>query len=157
MRLHALRGAITCDEDSKSEIDAKTTRLVKELFARTEGIAEVLEAATDAPRLGMPTPQENDGMGDLILYPKAGYAISGNAAGEVEAGPAIDYGGTHGYPSADPELDGIFIASGGGIKAGVKLDRVSNLDVAPTIARILGLEMPPMDGKPLSEILVETK
>ena len=30
VKLHALRGAITCDEDSKAEIDAKTTRLVKE-------------------------------------------------------------------------------------------------------------------------------
>ena len=36
MRLQALRGAITCTEDSKAEIDAKTARLVKELFARNE-------------------------------------------------------------------------------------------------------------------------
>jgi chorismate mutase len=36
MRLQALRGAITCTEDSKTEIDAKTARLVKELFARNE-------------------------------------------------------------------------------------------------------------------------
>ncbi len=36
MRLQALRGAITCTEDSKPEIDAKTARLVKELFAANE-------------------------------------------------------------------------------------------------------------------------
>jgi chorismate mutase len=36
MRLQALRGAITCTEDSKAEIDAKTALLVKELFARNE-------------------------------------------------------------------------------------------------------------------------
>jgi chorismate mutase len=36
MRLHALRGAITCTEDSKAEIDAKTARLVKELLTRNE-------------------------------------------------------------------------------------------------------------------------
>jgi len=36
MRLQALRGAITCTEDSKAEIDAKTAHLVKELFARNE-------------------------------------------------------------------------------------------------------------------------
>jgi chorismate mutase len=34
--LQALRGAITCDEDSKIEIDTKVSRLVKELFARNE-------------------------------------------------------------------------------------------------------------------------
>jgi chorismate mutase len=36
VRLQALRGAITCDEDSKAEIDAKTARLVKEMFARND-------------------------------------------------------------------------------------------------------------------------
>jgi chorismate mutase len=36
MRLQALRGAITCTEDSKSEIDAKTARLMKELLTRNE-------------------------------------------------------------------------------------------------------------------------
>jgi chorismate mutase len=34
MRLQALRGAITCTEDTKAEIDAKSTLLVKELFSR---------------------------------------------------------------------------------------------------------------------------
>jgi chorismate mutase len=34
VKLRALRGAITCDEDSKAEIDAKSARLVKELYAR---------------------------------------------------------------------------------------------------------------------------
>jgi chorismate mutase len=36
MRLQALRGAITCTEDSKAEIDAKTATLVEELFARND-------------------------------------------------------------------------------------------------------------------------
>jgi chorismate mutase len=34
--LQALRGATTCDEDSKIEIDTKVSRLVKELFARND-------------------------------------------------------------------------------------------------------------------------
>ncbi|MET0628682.1 MAG: chorismate mutase [Acidimicrobiia bacterium] len=50
MKLQALRGAITCDEDSKAEIDAKTTRLVKELFARNgltnESVVSMLFTAT---------------------------------------------------------------------------------------------------------------
>jgi chorismate mutase len=36
MRLQALRGAITCTEDSKAEIDTKTALLVNELFTRNE-------------------------------------------------------------------------------------------------------------------------
>jgi chorismate mutase len=38
--LQALRGAITCDEDSKAEIEAKTARMVKELFARNDITAD---------------------------------------------------------------------------------------------------------------------
>lgn len=128
---------------------------LKELFARAEGIDRVLDASAEANALGMPTPEQNDGMGELILYPKAGYALFGNAVGDLETGPSIDYGGTHGYPNTDPELDGIFLAAGAGIKKGVQLGRVRNLDVAPTIAHLLGIEMPPMDGKVMAEILTE--
>jgi len=36
VRLQALRGATTCTEDSKAEINAKTARLLQELFARND-------------------------------------------------------------------------------------------------------------------------
>ncbi|MFL6243877.1 MAG: chorismate mutase, partial [Acidimicrobiia bacterium] len=36
MRVQALRGAITCNENTKQEIEEKTQRLVKELLARNE-------------------------------------------------------------------------------------------------------------------------
>jgi predicted AlkP superfamily pyrophosphatase or phosphodiesterase len=126
---------------------------LKTLFAGVEGVDRVLDAATEAHALGMPTPAENEAMGELILYPKAGYAFTAAAAGEVVNGPAINYGGTHGYPNTDPELDGIFIAQGAGIRRGVKLNRVRNLDVAPTIARLLDVALPTADGKPMADVL----
>jgi predicted AlkP superfamily pyrophosphatase or phosphodiesterase len=94
-------------------------------------------------------------MGELILYPKNGYSFMSNPAGDAVSGPALNYGGSHGYFNGDRELDGIFIASGAGIKAGVKLDRVRNLDVAPTIARLLDVTLPPPDGRVLTEILID--
>lgn len=126
---------------------------LKQVFAATEGVAQVIEAATGANALGMPTPAENQGMGDLILYPKPGYAFSAAPVGEAATGPTTNYGGTHGYSSADPELDGIFVAAGAGIKAGVKLDRIRNLDVAPTIAHLLGVPLPDVEGRVLETIL----
>lgn len=125
---------------------------LKELFAATEGIDKVIDG-TEGPTLGMPLPSENQGMGDLILYPKAGYAFNASAAGEEATGPTTNYGGTHGYLNSDPELDGIFIASGAGIKRGVVLPRMANLDVAPTIAKLLKLEIPNVEGKVLGEVL----
>ena len=114
-------------------------------------------SATGAHALGMPTPAENQGMGELILYPKAGYAFSAVATGDTVVGPSINYAGTHGYPSSDPELDGIFLAAGAGIKPGVRLDRVRNLDVAPTIARLLDVPLPNVEGRVLEEILTGTR
>jgi hypothetical protein len=38
----------------------------------------------------------------------------------------------------------------------VKLETVDNLDIAPTAARILGIEMKGVDGKVLTQILVDT-
>lgn len=129
---------------------------LKELFAKTEGVERVIDG-NDGPTLGMPKPDENQGMGDLVLYPKAGYAFKNDAAGEAVTGPSVNYGGTHGYLNTDPELDGIFIASGRGIRRGVTLDRMANLDVAPTMARIMGLSLPHTEGRVLTEILTEGK
>jgi predicted AlkP superfamily pyrophosphatase or phosphodiesterase len=125
---------------------------LRELFEKAEGVDQVIDG-TDAPSLGMPTPVENQGMGDLILFAKAGYAFQGPAVGEDAVVESKTYLGTHGYPASDPELDGVFIAWGYGIKPGVKLKRVSNLDVAPTIAELLGVKLPEIDGRPLTEIL----
>ncbi|MCX6956171.1 MAG: alkaline phosphatase family protein, partial [Verrucomicrobia bacterium] len=79
--------------------------------------------------------------------------FTGAATGSLVNGPSVNYGGTHGYSASDPELDGIFIAQGAGIKKGVKVDRVRNLDVAPTIARLLDVALPTADGKPMDNVL----
>lgn len=126
---------------------------VKQLLAECEGIDRVIDAAAEANSLGMPSPSENQGMGDLILYAKAGYAFNISAVGDAVAGVAENYGGTHGYLASDPELDGIFIASGAGIKKGTVIPRMRNLDVAPTIARVLNISIPNPDGRVLEEIL----
>lgn len=127
---------------------------VRELLAASEGVAEVIDG-NDGPALGMPSPAESESMGDFILYPKEGYAFRDSAVGEAVAAPAQGYGGTHGYQASDPQLDGIFIASGRGIKPGVRLERMSNLDVAPTAAHLLGIGMPDVDGRILQEIITE--
>jgi predicted AlkP superfamily pyrophosphatase or phosphodiesterase len=125
---------------------------VKEVCARVEGVGEVLDA-NEGPRFGMPTPAENQGMGDLILWAKAGYAFKdpANTAGTIV--DPTNYLGTHGYAASDPELDGVFLIAGYGIKAGVRLERVANLDVAPTLAELLGVALPDVEGRVLREVL----
>jgi hypothetical protein len=45
-----------------------------------------------------------------------------------------------------------FIVSGRRIKRGTKLGLIDNLDLAPTIAELLGQHLPAAIGKPLREI-----
>ena len=92
-------------------------------------------------------------MGDLILVAKDGYLFDNSAAGDDVVLPTYNYAATHGYPASDPELRGIFIASGAGIKRGVKVPHISNLDIAPTLARLLDLKLPEQEGRVLDEIL----
>ena len=125
---------------------------LKTLCAGIEGVAQVIDGA-EGPTLGMPTPDTNPGMGDLVLFAKAGYAFRPGHNGALVVDESKNYLGTHGYIASDPELDGIFVASGYGIRRGVKIPRVSNLDVAPTLAELLGVKLPEVEGRVLSEIL----
>jgi hypothetical protein len=47
----------------------------------------------------------------------------------------------------------IFIASGDGVAAGTKLGTIPNLDVAPTIAAWLGLDLPNVEGHVLESLV----
>lgn len=136
------------DPAKKAELLPK----LKQLLAATEGIAHVHEGS-EGPAFGMPLPEENQGMADLFAFAKNGYAFKNEAAGDDLVGPSHGYLGTHGYPATDADMDAIFLAWGAGIKPQPPLARISNLDVAPTVARLLGLEIPKAEGRVLTEIL----
>lgn len=125
---------------------------LKEICSGLEGVDKVI-AGTDAHSIDIPTPTENQGTGDLILTAKAGYAFQAKVDGDATNGDPKGYYGTHGYLASDPELDGVFIAAGYGIKPGTKLGQIHNRDVAPTIAELLGVTLPHVEGHVLKEIL----
>jgi predicted AlkP superfamily pyrophosphatase or phosphodiesterase len=144
--------AYVCDPARKAELLPR----LREVLSNLEGVERVLDGS-EGPGLGMPTPEQNAGMGDLILFAKKGYAFQLPATGEHETADSTGYLGTHGYPASDPELDGILIASGYGIRKGVTLSRVSNLDVTPTLSRLLGVESPGKEGRVLEEFLTPAR
>jgi predicted AlkP superfamily pyrophosphatase or phosphodiesterase len=61
--------------------------------------------------------------------------------------------GNHGFLPTKPGLQTGFLLSGRGVKKGVVLDSIRLVDVAPTIAKLLGLEMKDTDGHALKEVL----
>ena len=123
------------------------SRKVTELMKSVEGIADVI-TPDRFKALGLPLRQNDPQMFDLLLTAKPGYSFSGATGGAVTAA-VPQQAGSHGYLASDPELDAIFIASGYGVKHGVTLDRVSSIDVAPTIAEFLGVKLPKAKGKAL--------
>lgn len=137
-----------------SQNRAADRQQVVELLRGKEGVADILEPGQFAA-LGFPSPDKNPGMADLVLVPKDGYAVSGTATGDdfVVAVTGSMNQGYHGYLASNPKMNAVFVASGRGIKRGLKIGMVDNIDVAPTMARLLGHELPGAEGKVLSEIL----
>ena len=88
-----------------------------------------------------------------IPHREGGVRIPGGAGEQVVIDAPEGSLGAHGYVSSDPDLQSLFIASGRGIKPGVILPTVANVDIAPTAARLLGLEMKDVDGRVLTDIL----
>jgi predicted AlkP superfamily pyrophosphatase or phosphodiesterase len=135
------------DKRGSAGIDA-----ARKLFSGAEGIARVA-GPEDYPSLGLPAIERDAQMSDLVLYASPGYAFSGgNTGATITTGSTVT--GSHGYPNTDHDMDAIFIAWGYGIKAGVRLDEVRNVDVAPTVAELLGVKMPDdIEGKAIRAIL----
>ena len=63
--------------------------------------------------------------------------------------------GHHGYLSTNTKMNATIIAWGRGIKVGARIGLIDNIDVAPTIAHLLGQELRDADGRVLCEILLE--
>ena len=75
----------------------------------------------------------------LVLVCHPGYAFSGRDQGEFLA--ASRSRGMHGYRPEEPDMEAGFIADGPAFARGLRVPRVRMIDVAPTLARILGADM----------------
>ena len=60
----------------------------------------------------------------------------------------VQAGGAHGYDPADPDMAGLFVASGPAFRRGEVLPAFDNVDVHPLLMGLLGLSGPPTDGDP---------
>ncbi|MBI5368244.1 MAG: alkaline phosphatase family protein [Planctomycetes bacterium] len=82
-----------------------------------------------------------------------GYTISSGLRGELVR--ATPLRGNHG---SRPHLDGLatgLVLAGRGIKPGVLLPSARLIDIAPTVAHLLDLAMPGVEGRVLAEVLAE--
>jgi predicted AlkP superfamily pyrophosphatase or phosphodiesterase len=79
-----------------------------------------------------------------------GFTFSGELSGAVLAPTSLR--GTHGHAPDRPELRACLLLRGPGIRPGARIPGVRLLDVAPTVAHVLGLDLgPAVEGRVLTE------
>lgn len=127
---------------------------LRKMFTNAEGI-DAVYGEDRFSEIGYPLPGSSTQAPDLILAASADYMFSSESEGDYLTQEA---GGTHGYLNTDPTMQAIFLAWGAGVRQGVRLGRISNLDVTPTVAALLELRMPNMSGHaiPVEESLSST-
>jgi hypothetical protein len=114
-----------------------------------------------ADRLTIVSRQDLDAMGAMpgaafALEAAPGFDLSGSCSKSTprrEAPALATIRGTHGFLPSRPSMATGFIASGAGVRAGVALERIRLIDIAPTAARLLGVPSPAVEGRVIEEIL----
>jgi predicted AlkP superfamily pyrophosphatase or phosphodiesterase len=102
--------------------------------------------------MGLPEPSPGSMQGDLMLAAADGVFLTGHATPEAAAATPV-YVAAHGHSPSLPLMGAVFIMAGPGVREGARLDIVSMLALAPTAARLLGVDLPGAERGPLVEAL----
>jgi len=129
--------------------------LVDDLRSELAALAGVrgVWGVSDYAGLGLPVPDDNPMMGDLVLEAAMGYAFGDEARGDDHLG-APRYRGNHGHRPDHPDIGAFFLAAGVGVRRCAELGTIMSRDVAPTVAHLLQLKLGDVEGKLVTDALV---
>jgi predicted AlkP superfamily pyrophosphatase or phosphodiesterase len=85
-----------------------------------------------------------------VLDTEVGFTFSGKLDGPVVSPTPLR--GVHGQSPDRPELFACLVIRGPGIRQGARIPAVRLLDIAPTVAQILHLDLGPVEGRVLTEV-----
>ena len=125
---------------------------VETAFRKVKGISKIV-GPEHLKDYGVADPKDDPNAPDLILFAEEGVTFGDTAAGDLPFNEKPERLGSHGHDPSLPDLHATFVACGAGIKRGVSLGEIKNVDVAPTIAQLLKIPLHGTDGKPLTRIL----
>lgn len=133
--------AVILADPKDASVKAKVAALLSQLQAKPElDIARIIDA---------------DGIAQLGGTPMASFWVDfkpGTVMGQNPAAPLVGPGsikGTHGFVPTHPEMRASFILSGKGLGKSGSLGEIDMRDIAPTLAKLMGVALPRADGKPL--------
>ncbi|MEP7065666.1 MAG: ectonucleotide pyrophosphatase/phosphodiesterase [Gemmatimonadota bacterium] len=101
------------------------------------GIARVVDASALRDRGSWPGAA-------FAVSLRIGYKLGTRSTGRMVAPVAVS--GMHGYDPVEPEMSSAFFLMGPGVPVGKSLGRIDMLDIAPTLAGYLGVELPLAKG-----------
>ena len=126
------------------EAKAALKMVVEAMAADPEsGILEVVDKKGAVERGGFP-------LAEYVLVAKKGYEIRDNPTGPYCTGK-LHQKAQHGYSEEFEEMRASFLLTGRGIEAGRDLGAMNLIDIAPTLASIMGFEMPQAEGRSVLE------
>jgi predicted AlkP superfamily pyrophosphatase or phosphodiesterase len=134
--------AIMLHDANDHQTEQKVDELLKKLAAdENNGIAAVLDRDAIKARGGFPD-------ASFLVVLNSGYTTGSGTSGDlVNALP--DEKGGHGFSPEFPEMHASFFAAGVGIAHHRDLGIIDMRQIAPTVAKILNLQMPSAKATPL--------
>lgn len=128
---------------------------VRRVLSESEGVGRLFEQE-DFPSLGLPAAGElDDYCPDLAFEAELDCFVHFDHSGDEVIRHFTKFKGMHGYLPQHDELKAVFVAAGPSIRSGHTLPEIRIVDVAPTIARLLGTELEDTDGSALDDIWKE--
>ena len=133
--------AVVLAHPDDAALRARVAALLDRLAADpASGVGRVIDRAQVAAMGATP-------MADFFVDARLGYSFGGRLSGPLVGPPTVR--GTHGYFPDHPEMRATLILQGPGLAAHGSLGEVDMRDIAPTLARLMGVALPSADGKPL--------
>ena len=134
--------AIILRDKNDAETKSKVAAILTQLARRPENGIERVFAEEDHIYNDRGFPDAA-----FVVTLRLGYVIGQEISGELVTPTKTR--GMHGYWPDLPEMYSSFFIAGAGISAGRSLGEIDMRDIAPTLARILGVRLAAAEGKPL--------
>jgi len=129
----------------RDEKDAEARKIAGDVLNRlagdsSSGVARVTDRGAGAVLGGFPDAA-------FVVAIRPGYRLGGRLQGPVTVD--VRAGGTHGYAPDVQEMNSSFFIAGPGVARGRNLGQIDMRDIAPTLAGLLGVQLPSAEGRKL--------
>jgi predicted AlkP superfamily pyrophosphatase or phosphodiesterase len=133
--------AIVLKDADDTDARTKVRRLLDQMLADpSDGIARVLDPSEFKAGEAFPDAA-------FVVGLKPGYQLGPRLKGQVVVPRKL--GGMHGYLPENPDMQSSFFLVGPGVRHGFSLGIIDMLDIAPTLADLMGVSLGTAEGRSL--------